>query len=156
MSETHETFTVHVEHLQGFEFKLRYDWPGLDETILDEPEPLGHEKGPNASRLVAAAVGNCLAASLLFCLNKSRVPPRSLKADVTGSMVRSEKGRMRIGGIQVRLQVDPGEGQAPRLKRCLDLFEDYCVVTASIRGGIPVQVEVVDQDGAVLRASAEH
>lgn len=57
MSDTHETFSVHVEHLQGFEFKLRYDWPGLDETVLDEPEPLGHEKGPNASRLVAAAVG---------------------------------------------------------------------------------------------------
>lgn len=84
------------------------------------------------------------------------MPPRSLKADVTGSMVRNEKGRMRIGGMTVRLQIDAGEGQASRMQRCLDLFEDYCVVTASIRGGIPVQVEVVDQDGTVLRAKAEH
>ena len=39
---------------------------------------------------------------------------------------------------------------SPRLKRCLDLFEDFCVVTASVRQGIPVSVEVLDENGASL------
>jgi hypothetical protein len=36
------------------------------------------------------------------------------------------------------------------LPRCLDLFEDFCVVTASVRQGIPVTVEVVGPAGEVL------
>ena len=40
-----------------------------------------------------------------------------------------------------------------RMKRCLNLFEDFCVVTASIREGIPVNVEVLGAGGEPLRAS---
>ena len=39
--------------------------------------------------------------------------------------------------------------------RCLELFEDYCVVTDSIRHGIPVAVEVVDENGMVLMEQGE-
>jgi hypothetical protein len=34
--------------------------------------------------------------------------------------------------------------------RCLGLFEDFCVVTASVRQGIPVKVEVVDANGETV------
>jgi hypothetical protein len=30
-----------------------------------------------------------------------------------------------------------------RMPRCLSVFEDYCIVTASIRAAIPVDVRVV-------------
>jgi hypothetical protein len=33
------------------------------------------------------------------------------------------------------------------------MFEDFCVVTASIREGIPVKVSVMDQQGAVVHES---
>jgi hypothetical protein len=39
------------------------------------------------------------------------------------------------------------------LGRCLEQFEDFCVVTESVRHGIPVGVRVVDaQGGEVFNA----
>jgi hypothetical protein len=37
-------------------------------------------------------------------------------------------------------------------ERILDQFEDFCVVTQSVRAAIPVTVRVLDRDGAVLKA----
>ncbi len=153
MTEEQPKFTVSVEHLTGMEFKVAFDWDGVDELLLDEPEPTGGEKGPNASRLVGAAVGNCLSASLLFCLRKAKVEPRGLKATVHGRMVRNESKRLRIGGLSVSITLDTEEGP-DKLRRCLGLFEDYCVVTESVRNGIPVDVEVVDPAGGRLFTSA--
>jgi organic hydroperoxide reductase OsmC/OhrA len=48
---------------------------------------------------------------------------------------------MRIGGLRVKLMPRVGTDPA-RAKRCLELFEDFCIVTQSVREGIDVQVEV--------------
>ncbi|MBS1202786.1 MAG: putative redox protein regulator of disulfide bond formation, partial [Chromatiaceae bacterium] len=37
--------------------------------------------------------------------------------------------------------------------RCKTLFEDFCVVSASIRQGIPMKVTLVDEQGEVLHQS---
>ncbi len=150
MTEAHEPrFTVTMEQLDGFEFKVKFDWEGVDDLLLDEPAPLGGNKGPNAARLVAAAVGNCLSASLLFCLQRSKVEVSGVKTVVNGSLVRNEQKRLRIGAMDVRIELDSPVERA-RLERCLGLFEDYCVVTQSVREGIEVGVEVVDPAGATL------
>lgn len=146
-------FTIHLDHLEGYEFKVRFDWDKAGEILMDEPPPLGHRAGPNPSRLLAAAAANCLSASLLFCVYKSEAPPGSLHTNVTCRIVRNEQKRMRIGGLEVQIQVSGEMEEAVRMKRCLELFEDFCVVTASIREGIPVQVAVVGQNGEVLHSS---
>jgi len=38
---------------------------------------------------------------------------------------------------------------AGRLERCERLFEDFCIVTASIRQGIPVKVRVAQRESAL-------
>jgi uncharacterized OsmC-like protein len=144
-------FSMTMEHLKDFEFKVKFDWEDADELLLDEPDPLGGEKGPNASRLIGAATGNCLSASLLFCLRKSRVDVTGIKTVIRGRMERNEDKRMRIGGIEVSIELDTPAEKA-KLDRCLNLFEDYCVVTQSVREGIPVSVEVVAPDGTRLTA----
>ena len=136
-------FTVELERLAGFEFRVRFDAPAGAELVLDEPPPLGEGAGPNAARLVAAAVGNCLAASLVFCLrNKFRGNPGRVRATATGRLERNERGRHRIAGIDVTIALPDGGEKLPHLERCLEQFEDFCVVTESIRRGIPVSVKV--------------
>ena len=149
MSEIHQ-FTLHLEQVEDFEFKVRFDWPAVPDLLLDEPAPLGSQSGPNAARLIAAGVANCLSASLLFCLQKSHNMPGGVSASVTGSIDRNDKGRLRLVGIDVDLKLSGIPEDRSRLERCLDLFEDFCVVTQAVRDGIPIGVRVLDEEGTVL------
>lgn len=152
MSE-HQAFRLELTHVEGFEFRLKLDWDNIGELTLDEPAPLGAQKGPNASRLLAAAVANCLAASLLFCLKKAHAEPKGLKSVASGRYTRDDKGRLRIGEIEVAITLEPDEASGSRLTRCAELFEDYCVVTESVRQGFPVRVRVMDGAGRLLHES---
>ena len=140
MAENRFRITLDLQH--NYAFTAEFGLPGVPPLTLDEPPPLGGGVGPNAARLIAAAVGNCLAASLLFCLRKSRIQVRQLRATVEGSLVRNERGRLRLGEIQVRLAPEVAPEDRDRMGRCLELFEDFCIVTESVRQGIPVTVEV--------------
>jgi uncharacterized OsmC-like protein len=155
ISMSDSQFTVRLEQIKDFEFKVAFDWPDVDDIVADEPEPLGTQKGPNASRLLAAAVANCLTASLYFCLKKSRVEVDGFRAEVQGEIIRNESKRLRIGGFRVRIEAPVTGAEGKKLDRCLGLFEDFCVVTASVRQGIPVEVEVVDREGDLLFSSRE-
>ena len=143
-SDAEGRFTVELEQQKGFEFLVRFDLEDVPDLLVDEPEPLGHSRGPNPSRLLAASVVSCLSASLLFCLQKSRVEGVKLHSTVSGQLVRNERKRLRVGDLDVKIQVQGvGVEDEARLERCLGLFEDYCVVTASVKEGIAVNVEVV-------------
>ncbi|MCB1725569.1 MAG: OsmC family protein [Gammaproteobacteria bacterium] len=154
MSEIHR-FTLVLEQVENFEFKVRFDWPDVPDLLLDEPSPLGGQAGPNAARLIAAGVANCLSASLLFCLQKSRSAPNRVSAAVTGRVRRNDKGRLRLAGIDVDLKLDGVPEERSRLERCLKLFEDYCVVTQAVRDGIPIGVRVLDEQGTVLHVEGQ-
>lgn len=132
------TLTLRDDYRMTADFGL----PGVPPLQFDEPVPLGAAAGPNAARALAAAVGNCLAASLLFCLRKSRVEVLELHATVTGTMARNERGRLRIAELQVRLEPVAPVEQHARMQRCLDVFEDYCLVSQSVRQGIAVATTV--------------
>ncbi len=147
------SFTLELEQLQDYEFRVRFDWPGVAELRLDEPGPLGRSSGPNAARLIGAAVANCLSSSLLFCMRKFKQSPGPLRADVTGELVRNERGRMRIGRFDVTIRLAESAADVAHLDRCMAQFEDFCVVTESVRHGIPVGVRVVDATGAQILAT---
>jgi len=144
------TFTLSLEQVDGYEYSACFDWSEVEPITIDEPEPLGARRGPNASRLVGAAVGHCLSASLRFCLEKAKQEVRRIDTSVVGTMRRNESGRWRIGRLDARLVVDVATPQPERLQRCLELFEEYCVVTGSVRKGIEVSVTVADPEGREL------
>lgn len=142
-SETAELgFTIEMEQTEDYAFRIRFDRDRFAPLVMDEPPPLGKETGPNASRILAAAIGNCLSASLLFCARKGRIEVGPIRTKVTVRTARNDRGRLRIAGV--RVDIDPRLSEAERQKalRCLDLFEDYCIVTQSVRQGIPVEVSV--------------
>ncbi len=153
MSEKSD-FTLELEQLDGYQFRVRFDLDGVDDLVVDEPPPLGQGSGPNPSRMLALAAANCLSASLLYCVSRNRPPAGSLRARVHCRMARNDRGRLRIGGLAVTLEVDGELADAARMKRCLELFEEFCVVSASLRDGLPVAVEVVTREGEVLHSSA--
>jgi uncharacterized OsmC-like protein len=130
-----------LEQQRDYRFRVHFG-SGAPALLTDEPPPLGTAAGPDPAALLAAAVGNCLASSLLFCARKSRIEPAGLDVDVRLTRERNEEGRVRIGRITVRLAPRLTLADRARIGRCLELFESFCVVTESIRRGIPVDVMV--------------
>jgi uncharacterized OsmC-like protein len=134
-----ETFDVRL--VREGEYQFRVEFPGKPFTLrVDEAAPPGSDAGPNPSRLLAAAVGHCLSSSLLFCLAKSRAEVGAVEARVRVTLERNERGRLRVAKMAVDLLVDSSD--AEKLERCKGLFEDFCIVTESVRKGIPVAVTV--------------
>jgi len=135
-------FSITLDQMQDYEFRVRFDKEQFQDLMTDEPPPLGRDRGPNASRLLAAAVGNCLSASLVFCARKARLDMHGLHTEVALEYARNEKGRLRIGKIDVVIEPKFDESQPEKAERCLGLFEDYCTVSQSVRAGIPMSVSV--------------
>ncbi len=83
-----------------------------------------------------------------------RIAVSGTRATVTTRLHRNEAGRLRIGGVTVRVAMDIAPEDRPRMERCLGLFEDFCVVTQSVRGGIPVDVAVEIPEAAAIGSEA--
>jgi uncharacterized OsmC-like protein len=134
---------VKLELVKGYRFRVSF--PDAEKTTLmmDEPPPLGEMKGPNAARVLAASIGNCLSASLIYCLSKSKIFVKNMKAEAEPIIARNNEGYWRVVRVEVSLFPEiEGVPDETRLKRCIDLFENYCVVTGAVRKGIDVNVNV--------------
>lgn len=142
MSEPVNEFSIGIQQLEDYQFRVDFDNGDLKPLLVDEPPPLGGGDGPNPSRVLASAIGTCLCASLLFCLSKSRVEIGGIAAKVNVQTGRNEKKRLRITKVDVEISPDLSEEDKQRAKRCLGLFEDFCTVTQSIRDGIDIDVRV--------------
>ena len=141
MADEH-SFKVEIKQNKDFSFNVNFGLEGISDLLMDEPQPLGEGVGPNASRVLAAALGNCLCASLLFCLKKSRVNVIRLDATVMGSWKRNNEGRWRIEEINVIIEPQVKREYSKQLERCIEIFEQFCVVSQSISEGIKINLEI--------------
>jgi len=126
----------------GYAFTVDFGDAGIPPMTMDEGPPLGHNEGPSPTRVLASAIAGCLGASLLFCLRKAKVDVGGLRVDVHVTNGRNAKGRQRVKQVAVRLAPEVPATQVPQMARCLEIFEDYCVVTQSVRDGIDITVSV--------------
>ncbi|MFX1356528.1 MAG: OsmC family protein [Promethearchaeota archaeon] len=118
----------------------------IDDTHKDEVNMLG----PNPSRMLAMAVSSCLSASFIFCLKKRNFNLDNLKAEGEITVARNEKGFWRVKKIDVAIKVKIDDPEArKRAEQCLkkaanskSFFENFCIVTESVRSGIEVNVDL--------------
>ena len=129
------TVELSLEQVADYEFRVRFDGTAAPDLATDESAPLGREAGPNPSRLLAAAVANCLCASLLFALRKFGNGPHGLSARARTTLQRNERGRWRIAHVAVDLRLGGAASALAHLDRALAQFEDFCIVTESVRQG---------------------
>ncbi|MBY8985852.1 MAG: OsmC family protein [Candidatus Lokiarchaeota archaeon] len=118
----------------------------IDEEHHEEVDMLG----PNPSRLLALGVLGCLSASFIFCLKKRNFKLDDFAAEAEVVITRNEKGFWRIKKIDVNILPKITDPDAlKRAKQCLkplkdgvSYFEQYCIVTQSVRSGIEVNVNL--------------
>ena len=120
----------------------------------DLPPPTGGGQGPTPEQLLAAAVGNCLSASLLFALRKFKQSPDPISTDVEAEIGRNAEGRMRVLGLRARIALGVPAARLENLQRVLDSFETYCTVTQSVRAAIPVDGRGRRQPGRAPQVGA--
>jgi organic hydroperoxide reductase OsmC/OhrA len=147
---SNSSVSISLRQQQDFQFDINFG-EALPVLRADEPAPLGKGEGPVPGQLLAAAVGNCLAASLLFAMRKFKQQPEPISAEVSCEVGRTDKGRMRITRIMARLNLGVEAGLLQNLDRILESFEDFCTVSQSVRQGIPIDVEVFDASGRKLK-----
>ena len=131
---------------QAFRF-VHHFGDGIPDLAGDEPKPIGGGTGPSPVQMLCASVSHCLSASLHFALAKFKASASPLKTTVEPTVARNEANRLRIQRLQVRIDLAATAADLPHLDRALEQFEDFCTVTASVRQGIPVDVEVYDSTG---------
>jgi uncharacterized OsmC-like protein len=145
-----EPASATTTRLQKYQFRVEFG-PNHAPIIADEPPPLGDDAGPTPQHFLAAAVANCLAASLLFAFQKYKEDPGPISANVTCFTGRNEENRLRILNIDVKLNLDVTPEKSSHLARILASFDDFCTVTRSVEHGIPIALAVLGPDGTALR-----
>lgn len=128
--------------MQDYRFKVDFGLENVQSLIVDEPKPIGEGSGPNSVQLLSASVGYCLSSSLINCLRRAKVDVKSLKTAVEANVMRNAEGRLRVKNIDVQIHLDTSEKDKTHVARCLEIFENYCTVTQSVRQGIEVKVNV--------------
>ena len=145
-----EIVSVRLRQHQDYQYDIDFG-AGLPALRADEPPPLGQGTGPSPVQLLAASVGNCLAASLLFALRKFKQDPKSVDAEVRAEVGRNEQGRLRVLKLEATLTLGVAGSTLEHLERVLSGFEAYCTVTQSVAAAVPVLVSVQDSQGVRLK-----
>jgi uncharacterized OsmC-like protein len=136
-----------LEQEGPYAFRVNFEGTDLAALHTDEPAPLGAGAGPNPSALLLAGVANCLSASLLFALRKFRNDPGPIRAEIVARRERNAEGRWRIPRAEVAIHLSDKAADLEHFDRVLAQFEEFCIVTQSVREGVQVDVRIIDADG---------
>ena len=116
----------------------------MNNLFIDEQHKKSIEKiGPNPSKLLALSVLGCLAASFTFCLQKNNISLSDLDGKAIIISKKDEKGFWRLKKIVIKLnpKIDTPE-MHKKADQCTKFFEQYCIISESLRNGIDLDIEV--------------
>ena len=140
----------------SFDAKVRH-FPPL---ITDEPPEFhGDDTGPSSIDYLLIAIGACQGTSFGFAIDKYDAKVKNIEIEVKGDMhhidrhgnLDKDKGLLRILGADVTFAIEPedySEENLENIDMAFRAFKKYCVVTESVRRGIPstASYEIVNKD----------
>lgn len=119
----------------------------------DEPDWLPHGAGQDAHPApmdyMIVALTACQVSVLSQCLEKSRVEDFTITAEGAIDSVRKEdvpeempgNTRTRVDHMSVDIEVEVPEEHEHRAERCLEVYDQGCIVGQSYKAGIPYTPE---------------
>ncbi len=116
----------------------------MDNLYIDETNKKSTKKiGPSPTKLLALSVLGCLAASFSFCLQKKDFSLSGLEGKAEVTIARNDKGFWRVKKIDVEMnpKIDTSE-MRKRADKCRKFFEQYCIISESLRTGFEVNVNL--------------
>ncbi|MFW9865332.1 MAG: OsmC family protein [Candidatus Thorarchaeota archaeon] len=116
----------------------------MDSLYIDEKHDKNSERiGPSPVKLLALSVLGCLAASFSFCLKKKEFLLSDLRGHAEVRIARNDKHLWRVKKIDVKIipKIDTPELRK-RADQCAKFFEQYCIISESLRNGIEVNFEL--------------
>lgn len=147
---TEQIVEVALVQQEDYQFTVSFG-NGVPSFVADEPAPMGSGRGPSPVQLLCAAVGNCLADSLLFALRKYKQTAEPMRASISADIGRNGENRLRVLSMTARLHLGVAGGEIDHLERVLNQFEGFCTVTQSVGLGIAISTEVYDALGERLK-----
>lgn len=125
---------------------------GKHEILMDESPELpygGSDEGPSAVDLLVTSLLACQVSVLQQCFEKARIEEYEIEAeatiddrgegDIPGEMPENTAGR--VEHVVIDLDATVPEELEPRARRCLDVYDDGCIVGQSLLAGIDYSTE---------------
>ncbi|NHI91738.1 MAG: OsmC family peroxiredoxin [Candidatus Lokiarchaeota archaeon] len=120
--------------------------------IADEPPEFhGGDTGPSSIEYLLISIGACQGTSFGFAIDKYNAKIKNIEIEVKGDMHHIDrhgeldkfKGLLRLIGVEVAFSIEPEDYSKENLEN-IDMafraFKKYCVVTESVRRGIPSSI----------------
>ncbi len=145
-----DQLTINIQQTSDYKFEVDFG-AALSPMMADLPPHLGEGSAPSPEHLLLAAVANCLSASLLFALRKFKQNADNIRCSISCTVDRNEQKRLRVTQINADINLGKAAAEFEHLERILAQFEDFCTVSQSVQAGIPLQINVLDGDGMVLK-----
>lgn len=144
MSERMKVNIVGVTLEEEMLFKCDLGKINMQDLYLDERDLRDAEKiGPSPARFLALAVLGCMGASFAFCLKKKNFTLDELDGKAEVIIKRNEHGFWRIKKINLNINPKIDDPQMrKRADQCRKFFEQYCIITQSVREGIEVNLNL--------------
>jgi uncharacterized OsmC-like protein len=135
---------IELEQPQNGDLLIKFNSETMDDLIVKKAGVPKEKMGGEARKLLAASLAECMFSTFASLLDWARVKYSKLRADVTVSTEKDERGRLCVGQVNVKIEVEiPGDEESQkRFRRAENLFKRGCLMSRSLERGIKVNYAV--------------
>lgn len=124
----------------------------FNKITVDEPKQFhGDDRGPSSLEFLCVGIGGCMGTSLVYCLKRFKATFSELQVNAAAEIHHVPPNRMlRVTALHVDFRITPDpatQDNIDNINECYEHFAKYCVVTQSVKQGIPFDIKLKINDG---------